>query len=584
MNGLTTDQIVRTLRGTAAAKFTDGVLQRSRRSIEMTTRTALNHTANVAREEIYKRNSDIISGVRWVSTLDTRTSDICIALDGQVFVAGEGPRPPAHPNCRSCTTPITKSWKELGFNIDELPPATRASMDGQVPATETYGSWLSRQSEATQNDVLGVGRAQLFRDGAVTVDKFVDDVGKPLTLAQLQSIDNRAAVNVGDIKPTKSQVALQKLADIPAIDGPTIKTIFQQVVDKKLENEISSLVNKISKSQLDNAGIQVIDFKDIRVFDKAMFRPTIATFLTDGIPNVPNALDAIAFKLDGKYYMMSRSSIHRAAAQHLLGDEIKARVVDLDSIRTAGAVQSTLKDFKPEAGSFDILQLQGQSRESIKKALEDHRHISRDTHKLLPGYIDDSSDLVLSDYTSNAYEAVNTFLRTGKSLSGDTEAITEMVSEIKSLMKPVKDDMLLYRGISEKYLGAEEKLQMASLKPGDTFQSSGFTSMSRSPMTSYSFANGSDSVMFAVRAKSGFNAIITNEHEAEVILPHGSSFRVIEVTTTVHPRTGERVKTFIMDIVKTAVKAFEFIEVKAASKNSDAERFGDYFIGKVKQA
>lgn len=187
VDGLTTDAIVRNLRGTRSAKFTDGVLQQSRRSIERTVRTALNHTANVAREQVYKKNNDLISGVRWVSTLDTRTSETCIALDGQTFPVDEGPRPPAHLNCRSCTTPIIKSWRELGFDIDELPEATRASMDGQVPESETYGSWLKRQSAETQTDVLGASRAALFRDGGLTVDKFVDEAGRSLTLDQLRA-------------------------------------------------------------------------------------------------------------------------------------------------------------------------------------------------------------------------------------------------------------------------------------------------------------------------------------------------------------------------------------------------------------
>lgn len=197
-NGMTTEQIIRSLRGTRAAKFTDGLLQQSRRSIERTARTALNHTATIAREQVYKKNEDLISGVRWVSTLDMRTSDICQALDGEVFPPDEGPRPPAHFNCRSTTSPITKSWKELGFDIDELPPATRASMDGQVPDTETYGSWLGRQSADIQNDVLGPTRAELFREGGLTLDRFVDDAGNTLTIDQLRQREADAFAKIED--------------------------------------------------------------------------------------------------------------------------------------------------------------------------------------------------------------------------------------------------------------------------------------------------------------------------------------------------------------------------------------------------
>lgn len=233
-NGQTTDQIIRSLRGTRAANFTDGLLQQSRRSIERTTRTALNHTATVAREQVYKKNDDLISGVRWVSTLDMRTSDVCQALDGEVFPPDEGPRPPAHFNCRSTTTPITKSWRELGFDIDELPPGTRASMDGQVPDTETYSSWLGRQSAEVQNDVLGPTRAELFREGGLTLDRFVDDAGNTLTIDQLRireadafaKVDGTfpfAASAVDDLKRTIDDIKVTKTT--PAFSAAFVKSI-----------------------------------------------------------------------------------------------------------------------------------------------------------------------------------------------------------------------------------------------------------------------------------------------------------------------------------------------------------------------
>lgn len=195
--GMTTDQIVRQLRGTRAAQYSDGTLQSSRRSIERTVRTALNHTATVSRDQVYQTNSDVVDSVMWVSTLDMRTSDICIALDGQVFPIDSGPRPPAHFNCRSCTAPVTKSWSDLGFNADELTSDTRASMDGQVPATQTYGSWLGDQSDDVQNQVLGPTRAALFRDGGLTVDKFVDGSGNTLTIDQLRAQDADAFTQAG---------------------------------------------------------------------------------------------------------------------------------------------------------------------------------------------------------------------------------------------------------------------------------------------------------------------------------------------------------------------------------------------------
>lgn len=194
--GRTTDQLIRDLRGTRAMKYTDGILQRPRNAIERLVRTAVNHTATVAREQVYKNNDDVIASVRWVSTLDMRTSDICQALDGKIFEIDTGPRPPAHFNCRSTTSPVLKSWKELGFSIDELPEGTRASLDGQVPASETYQTWLEKQPASVQDDILGPTKAQLFREGGVTLDRFVDSNNRSLTLDQLREREAAAFAKV----------------------------------------------------------------------------------------------------------------------------------------------------------------------------------------------------------------------------------------------------------------------------------------------------------------------------------------------------------------------------------------------------
>ncbi|MGC0979810.1 hypothetical protein [Pantoea agglomerans] len=71
----------------------------------------------------------------------------------------------AHFCCRSTETLVLKSWREMGIPVDEMPPGTRASMDGQQPAETTYADWLSRQSLARQKAVLGDTRARLLQAG-----------------------------------------------------------------------------------------------------------------------------------------------------------------------------------------------------------------------------------------------------------------------------------------------------------------------------------------------------------------------------------------------------------------------------------
>lgn len=188
------DEIVRRLRGTRDARFTDGVLQITRNNAQAVVRTAVNHVSAHAREELYRDNADIVKSVRWVSTLDLRTTDLCKSLDGKTFAPGEGPRPPAHFGCRSTTVPVVKSLAELGINARELPAATRASMDGQVPQSETYATWLARQSAARQDAALGgPGRGALYRRGELSIDRFVDASGRALSLRALRELEDREA-------------------------------------------------------------------------------------------------------------------------------------------------------------------------------------------------------------------------------------------------------------------------------------------------------------------------------------------------------------------------------------------------------
>ena len=85
VEGLTTDQIVRQLRGTAAQGYRDGILEITRRHAETTVRTALAHTSNTARSYTYAANRDLIKAVKWVSTLDSRTSLVCMGRDNKFF-------------------------------------------------------------------------------------------------------------------------------------------------------------------------------------------------------------------------------------------------------------------------------------------------------------------------------------------------------------------------------------------------------------------------------------------------------------------------------------------------------------------
>ena len=198
------------------------VTGKSVKDAKVIVRTSMTHITTRAREETYKANEDVIKGVRIVATLDDRTTEICMGQDGRVYDIGTGWRPPGHFQCRSTTVPVMKSWKELGFDLKELSPSTRASMNGQVPATQTYGQWLKQQSKEVQNEALGPGKAEVFRRGGLDIRKFTDSTNQPLTLAQLLALEKKLAPHVAPSVPQHFTPTVSSVAT-PAKPGPKPK-------------------------------------------------------------------------------------------------------------------------------------------------------------------------------------------------------------------------------------------------------------------------------------------------------------------------------------------------------------------------
>lgn len=205
LEGRTTDQIIRDLRGTKALGYADGILEKARRDVEAVVRTALGHTAGNAHDKFYERNGDIIKGLKWSATLDLRTTPQCRIRDGKLYTP-EGHKPIGHEipwlggpgrlhwRCRSSSVPVLKSNKELGIDLPELElrNKTRASMGGQVPSDTSYGDWLKRQSVARQDEVLGPNRGKLMREGKLELSEMYSNKGVFLTLDDLRLRDKQA--------------------------------------------------------------------------------------------------------------------------------------------------------------------------------------------------------------------------------------------------------------------------------------------------------------------------------------------------------------------------------------------------------
>jgi len=209
VEGKTISQIVREVRGTKAQNYQDGIIEVDRRHAESVVRTAVSHTAGFARDQVLAANADLVKGVVWRSTLDGRTSQMCRIRDGLKYtlethkpighkipwLAGPGR---LHWNCRSTSSPVLKSWQELGgADVADWTPSQRASMDGAVPADMTYAEWFKKQSAARQDEILGPVRGKLYRTGDLELGDFSNNKGQLLTLDQLRQREPKAFRDAG---------------------------------------------------------------------------------------------------------------------------------------------------------------------------------------------------------------------------------------------------------------------------------------------------------------------------------------------------------------------------------------------------
>lgn len=101
-------------------------------------------------------HSELVTGWRWLATLDTRTCPSCLAMNGTEHNIDET-GPDDHQNGRCARVPIVRPWAELGFPDIPEPPSTFP--DAQA--------WFGELSKADQLRVMGPARLQALDDGLI---------------------------------------------------------------------------------------------------------------------------------------------------------------------------------------------------------------------------------------------------------------------------------------------------------------------------------------------------------------------------------------------------------------------------------
>jgi len=193
----TNQQIIQRIKGKKALNYQDGLLDQSRSQISTMVRTARSHVSNIALNETYTVIG--VEYVKFIATLDSRTSKICMGYSDKVYKKDEPhPVPPLHPNCRSILIPVTD---EQGKTIGKRPFNNKVNGEGEIGVVDsntTFKGWFDKQDASFQKSWLGPSRYKLFKEGKYSLDKFVDPLtGQPFTLAELKKLDEEMFKRLG---------------------------------------------------------------------------------------------------------------------------------------------------------------------------------------------------------------------------------------------------------------------------------------------------------------------------------------------------------------------------------------------------
>jgi len=199
LNGKGIPQIVADLKGQGFAI--------DQRHLEAWTRTAVADVANSARDLLYEENADILRGVRWDVTFDSRQCEVCAGHGSFIYSIpdhkplnggppwGAGPGR-MHPNDRCTGTPETKSFRELGIELSEAPEGMRASEFGEVRGNQTPTEFF-RAHPSVPRAIYGRSKAELLLRGGLSADDLISRDNVAYTLEQLRSLHPRAFRQAG---------------------------------------------------------------------------------------------------------------------------------------------------------------------------------------------------------------------------------------------------------------------------------------------------------------------------------------------------------------------------------------------------
>jgi len=307
------------------------------------TRTEIMRTQNIVNKAIYDENIDVIKGLEFCAVLDDRTCIVCGSRDGKIYYYNQNPpgpfdTPPLHPLCRCVFCPLTKSWRELGVNADEVPQGTRAAFDGQVPASLSYDQWLRAMDAADPDfvkDILGK-RYKYWQTGQLSLKKMVSD-NRIIPLEELKKITKEKLLKKG-LPLVAAEMPTWKIADL--INDITLGDFLKAVRNGETSKVSSYFDDIISHQPLSVVQHNLNDVNVMRyMYERGMSTNQMHGFLGDyskmsraklykgGIPVQPTAPELQA-KMTARQIAARKNKWIKTKQHHSIADNTELEIAD----------------------------------------------------------------------------------------------------------------------------------------------------------------------------------------------------------------------------------------------------------------
>ena len=157
------------------------------KNAETLARTATAHYSMMGKRALAAANPDVITREIPIVTFDNRLSDTCASVGARYgqkgWPVGDSPigYPPYHFNCRTVVVPMPDGAELVGTRSSR----GASGKSKQISAKTPIDDFVRSQPDDWQDDLLGPERAQLFREGKISLSSLTDASLQPLTIPEI---------------------------------------------------------------------------------------------------------------------------------------------------------------------------------------------------------------------------------------------------------------------------------------------------------------------------------------------------------------------------------------------------------------